>query len=202
MAKQFRMKHLGDHITMPIDARGNVIYTAEEVDRINRECNRIRLNGNEMENMIGLIAAGNLFRQCAKELEKIAEHSGTKTLLKRVCTSIKTAAVRMNNHVEARQLGAIIAQTDHAKITVSADYVPAMVNVKLDDLLGLCNAAMGQCSWSCTCTRDESKECYLRKVFDTVPGVKDQAKENARRDATRCPYRGMEMELDGLEDVG
>lgn len=200
MAKQFRMKHLGDHITMPIDARGNVIYTAEEVDRINRECNRIRLNGTEMEHMIGLIAAGNLFRQCAKELEKIADHAGTKTLLKRVCTSIKTAAVRMNNHVEARQLGAIIAQTDHAKITVSADYVPAMVNVKLDDLLGLCNAAMEQCSWSCTCTRDESKECYLRKVFDTVPGVKDQAKENARRDATRCPYRGMEMEAD-LDDA-
>lgn len=200
MAKQFRMKHLGDHITMPIDARGNVIYTAEEVDRINRECNRIRLNGNEMENMIGLIAAGNLFRQCAKELEKIADHAGTKTLLKRVCTSIKTAAVRMNNHVEARQLGAIIAQTDRAKITVSAEYTPAMVNIKLDDLLGLCNAAMEQCNWSCTCTRDESRECYLRKVLETVPGVKEQGKENARRDATRCPYRGMEMEVD-LDDA-
>ena len=201
MAKQFRMKHLGDHITMPIDARGNVIYTEKEVEQINRERNAVRLSGVEMEQMIGLIASGNLFRQCAKELEKLADNAGTKTLLKRVSTSIKTAAVRMANTVEARQLGAIIAQTDRAKITVSAEYTPAMVNIKLDDLLGLCNAAMEQCNWSCTCTRDESRECYLRKVLETVPGVKEQGKENARKDATSCPYRGMEMVIEGLEDV-
>ena len=196
MAKQFRMKHMGDHITMPIDARGNVVYTAEEVEKINREFNRIRLNGNEMEQMIGLISAGNLFRQCAKELEKVAEHASARRLLRQVCTTIKTVAVRMNNHVEARQLGAIIAQTDRAKITVSAEYTPAMVNIKLDDLLTLCNAAMEQCSWSCTCTRDESKDCFLRKVLEIVPGVKETGKENARKDATRCPYRGLEMEVD------
>lgn len=196
MSKQFRMKHMGDHITVPIDARGNVVYTAEEVEKINRECNRIRLNGNEMEQMIGLIAAGNLFRQLAKELEKVAEHAGGKTMLRRVCTSIKTIAVKMNNHVEARQLGAIIAQTDRAKITVSADYTPAMVNIKLDDLLTLCNAAMEQCAWSCSCTRDQSKDCYLRKVLETVPGVKETGKEYSRKDATRCPYRGMEMEVE------
>lgn len=196
MAKQFRMKHMGDHITMPIDARGNVVYTAEEVERINREFNRIRLNGNEMEQMIGLISAGNLFRQCAKELEKVAEHAGARRLLRQVRSTIKTVAVRMNNHVEARQLGAIIAQTDRAKLTVSAEYTPAMVNIKLDDLLTLCNAAMEQCSWSCTCTRDESKECFLRKVLEIVPGVKETGKENARKDATKCPYRGLEMEVE------
>ena len=196
MAKQFRMKHMGDHITMPIDARGNVVYTAEEVEKINREFNRIRLNGNEMEQMIGLISAGNLFRQCAKELEKVAEHAGARRLLRQVRSTIKTVAVRMNNHVEARQLGAIIAQTDRAKLTVSAEYTPAMVNIKLDDLLTLCNAAMEQCSWSCTCTRDESKDCFLRKVLEIVPGVKETGKENARKDATRCPYRGLEMEVE------
>ncbi len=196
MAKQFRMKHMGDHITMPIDARGNVVYTAEEVERINREFNRIRLNGNEMEQMIGLISAGNLFRQCAKELEKVAEHAGARRLLRQVRSTIKTVAVRMNNHVEARQLGAIIAQTDRAKLTVSAEYTPAMVNIKLDDLLTLCNAAMEQCSWSCTCTRDESKDCFLRKVLEIVPGVKETGKDIARKDATRCPYRGMEMEVE------
>ena len=196
MAKQFRMKHMGDHITMPIDARGNVVYTDEEVERINREFNRIRLNGNEMEQMIGLISAGNLFRQCAKELEKVAEHAGARRLLRQVRSTIKTVVVRMSNHVEARQLGAIIAQTDRAKITVSAEYTPAMVNIKLDDLLTLCNAAMEQCSWSCTCTRDESKDCFLRKVLEIVPGVKETGKENARKDATRCPYRGMEMEVE------
>lgn len=200
MAKTFRMKHMGDHITMPIDARGNVVYSEKEIDRINQAFNRIRISGNEMEQMIGLISAGNLFRQCAKELEGLAEHAGAMTLLKRVSTSIKTAAVRMANCVEARQMGAIISQTDNAKLTVSAEYVPAMVNIKLDDLLGLCNVAMEQCAWSCTCTRDESKDCYLRKVLETIPGVKDQAKENARKDATRCPYKGMEMEV-GLDDA-
>ena len=146
--------------------------------------------------MIGLISAGNLFRQCAKELEKVAEHAGARRLLRQVRSTIKTVAVRMNNHVEARQLGAIIAQTDRAKLTVSAEYTPAMVNIKLDDLLTLCNAAMEQCSWSCTCTRDESKDCFLRKVLEIVPGVKETGKENARKDATRCPYRGLEMEVE------
>ena len=80
MAKQFRMKHLGDRITMPIDARGNVIYTEKEVEQINRERNAVRLSGVEMEQMIGLIASGNLFRQCAKELEKGVPTATTATL--------------------------------------------------------------------------------------------------------------------------
>jgi hypothetical protein len=37
----------------------------------------------------------------------------------------------------------------------------------------------------------------LRKALDLVPGVKEQGKEYARKDATRCPYRGMEMEVEG-----
>lgn len=202
MAKQFRMKHMGDHITMPIDARGNVVYSEKEVDRINQAFNRIRISGNEMEQMIGLISAGNMFRQCAKDLESLAEYAGARTLLKRVSTSIKTAAVRMANCVEARQMGAIISQTDNARLTISAEYVPAMVNICLDDLLHICNRAMEQCDFCCTCTREQSKDCDLRRAFDLVPGAKQAAKDNARRNPDKCPYRGMEMDIceDGAYD--
>ena len=196
MAKQFRIQNLAGAINCPVDARGNVIYTAEEVERINKEFNRRRCNGNEMEQMIGLVSAGNLFRQCAKELESHAEHSGDVALLRRVCSMVKTLAVRLANHVEARQLGAIMAQTHGARITVAATPHPAMVNIDLEALLHICNRAMEQCDFCCVCTREQSKDCQLRKALELVPGVKEQGKEYARKDSTRCPYRGMEMEVD------
>lgn len=197
MAKQFRIKNTMGHFNMPIDGKGNVLYTAEEVNAINAQYDRKRMSGNEVEQMIGFIAAGNLLRQCAVELADFAKETGNLTLLKRVSTNLKTIAVRLATKIEVRQMGAIMNQTDRAKLTVSAEYTPAMVNVKLDDLLTLCNQAMEQCGWSCTCTRDQSKDCPLRKVLETVPGVKEAGKEIARKDATRCPYRGMEMEVDG-----
>ena len=194
MAKQFRIKNTMGHYNMPIDGKGNILYTAEEVDAINAQYDRKRMNGNEMEQMIGFIVAGNLLRQCAVELADFAKETGNLTLLKRVSTNLKTIAVRLATKIEVRQMGAIMNQTDRAKLAVSAEYTPAMVNVKLDDLLTLCNQAMEQCNWSCTCTRDQSKDCMLRKVLETVPGVKEAGKEIARKDATRCPYKGLEME--------
>lgn len=195
MAKQFRIKNTMGHYNMPIDGKGNILYTAEEVEAINQQYGRQRMSGNEMEQMIGFVAAGNLLRQCAVELADFAKETGNLTMLKRVSTNIKTIAVRLASKIEVRQMGAIMNQTDKAKITVSAEYVPAMVNIKLDDLLVLCNQSMEQCAWSCTCTRDQSKDCYLRKVLETVPGVKEAGKEIARKDATKCPYKGLEMEV-------
>lgn len=60
----------------------------------------------------------------------------------------------------------------------------------------ICNRAMEQCDLCCTCTRDQSKDCLLRRAFDQVPGCKENAKKYARKDATSCPYRGMEMEVE------
>lgn len=48
----------------------------------------------------------------------------------------------------------------------------------------------------CPCTRDESKACRLRAALDLVPGCKQAAKEIARRHADRCPYNGIQMEVD------
>lgn len=196
MSKTFRIKRLSSQVTGPIDTRGNAVYTGEEIDAINKAYNRRRISGSEMDSMIGLISAGNLFRQCAVQLEDHAIHTGNRALLRRVCTSIKTIAVRMANQVEARQLGAVLAQTDDAKVTVSAAPHESMVNIRLTDLLHICNRAMEQCDLCCTCTRDQSKECELRHALDLVPCVKQAAKEIARKDAHRCPYRGMEMEVE------
>lgn len=196
MAKQFRIRNTMGHYQRLADARGNLVYTEEEVELINRENDRIRISGNEMEQMIGFVAAGNLLRQCAAELADFAKETGNLTMLKRVSTNLKTIAVRLANRIEARQLGSIMGSTDKAKLTISAEYVPAYVNIKLDDLLILCNQAMEQCNWQCTCTRDQSKDCMLRKVLETVPGVKEAGKEIARKDATKCPYKGLEMEVD------
>lgn len=197
MARQFRIKNTIGHFNAPYDGKGNILYTAEEVDAINREGNRLRISGNEMEQMIGFVAASNLLRQCAVQLSDFAAETDNLAFLKRISTQLKTAAVRLATRIEVRQMGAIMNQTDRAKLTVSAEYTPAMVNIKLDDLLVLCNQAMDTCGWNCICTRDQSKDCPLRKVLETVPGVKEAGKEIARKDATKCPYRGLEMEVEG-----
>ena len=132
MAKQFRIKNTMGHFNMPIDAKGNILYTAEEVDTINAQYNRLRISGNEMEQMIGFVAASNLLRQCAVQLSDFAKETGDLAFLKRISTQLKTAAVRLATRIEVRQMGAIISQTDHAKLTISAEYVPAMVNTDID----------------------------------------------------------------------
>lgn len=198
MAKNFRI-NLGTAGTipgMPYDAKGNVIYTPEQVDEINREQNRRRISGREMECMTSLITAGNLIIQTAPVLMDHAHHIGKRTNLKRLVTQMRRLFQDLNMAVEVRQMGAICGQMENAHITVSADYVPGWVNIRLDDLLHICNRAMEQCDMCCTCTREQSKDCVLRRALELVPGVKDQGKEYARKDATRCPYRGMEMEVE------
>lgn len=199
MAKNFRIQDQGAGTDphRPMDARGNAVYTAEEVERINREGNRVRISGEEQEGMIGLLAASKLINLCGPIVLEHAKFVGKHSNLKRLNTQFRKLLIALSNRIDTRQMGAIANQMTDVNITVSASYVPAMVNIKLDDLIHICNRAMEYCDFCCTCTRDQSKDCALRKALDLVPGVKEQGKEYARKDATRCPYRGMEMEVDG-----
>ncbi len=183
------------------DTKGNSIYTPEQVDQINREGNRRHASGAEIEAMIGIVAAGNVMIHCAPTLYDHARHCGKLPQLKRIITTLRRLVTNLNMHVEVRQMGSICSQLENCHLCVSADRIPAMVNIRLEDLLHICNRAMEQCDMICTCTREESKACQLRRALELVPGIKEQGKQYARTDATRCPYRGMEMEIDGLEDV-
>lgn len=202
MAKNFRLSlgAAGPVPGMPMDAKGNVIYTPEQVEQIDREQKRRKISGHEMECLEAMIVAGNLMLQVAPSLYEHAADCGKRTQLKRLITQMRRLITALNMHVSVRQMGAICGQVENCHITVSADYVPGWVNIKLDDLIHICNRAMEYCDFCCTCTREQSKDCKLRKALELVPGVKEQGKENARRDATRCPYRGMEMEVD-LDDA-
>ena len=196
MAKNFRISlgAAGPVVGMPMDAKGNVIYTPEQVDEINREQNRRRLNGAELEAMTALITAGNIIIQTAPVLFDQAEHIGKKRQLKGTVTQFRRLMTKLNMAVEVRQMGAICGQLENAKICVSAEPVARYVNIRHDTLMHICNRAMEFCDMCCTCTREESKECELRRALELVPGVKEAGKDIARKDATRCPYRGMEME--------
>lgn len=50
MAKNFRISlgAAGPAAGLPYDAKGNVVYTPDQVERINTEQNRRRVNGAEM----------------------------------------------------------------------------------------------------------------------------------------------------------
>lgn len=198
MAKNFRIQDQGAGTDphRPMDARGNAVYTAEEVERINREGNRVRISGEEQEGMIGLLAASKLINLCGPIVLEHAKFVGKHSTLKRLNTQFRKLLIALSNRIDTRQMGAIANQMTDVNITVSASYVPAMVNIKLDDLIHICNRAMEMCDMCCSCTRDQSKDCVLRQAFDLVPGAKQAAKDVARKDATRCPYMGMEMEVE------
>lgn len=204
MAKNFRIRDTGGRTdpNRPVDLNGNAVYTPEEVDRINDAGGRQRISGEEQVAMIGMLAASKLMNICGPILLEHAKYVGKQATLKRLNTQFQRLMLALSQKIETRQMGAIANQMTDVNITVSANYVPAMVNIKLDELTHICNRAMEMCDMMCTCTRDESKHCVLRQALELVPGVKQQGKEYARKDATRCPYRGMEMEVDGLEDVG
>ena len=198
MAKNFRISPGagGPSPGMPIDLKGNHVYTAEQVALIDQEGNRRHITGAEMEAMMGMVTGGNLMLNCAPALYEHAKHCGKLTQLKRLITTMRRLMTHLNMHVSVRQMGEICSQMENAHITVSADYVPAYVNIRLDDLLHICNRATEYCDMLCTCTREQSKDCALRRALELVPGVKEQGKQYARKDATRCPYRGMEIEVD------
>lgn len=198
MAKNFRISlgAAGPAAGLPYDAKGNVIYTAEQVARINQEQHRRRLSGAEMEAMTAAITAGNILIQTAPVLHDQAAHIGKHSQLKRLVTQLRRLLTKLNMAVEVRQMGAICGQLEKMKICVSAEPVARYVNIRHDTLMHICNRALEFCDMCCTCTREESKQCELRRALELVPGVKEAGKEIARKDATRCPYRGMEMEAD------
>ena len=198
MAKNFRISlgAAGPVTGLPYDAKGNVVYTPDQVERINTEQNRRRVNGAEMEAMMALITAGNILIQSAPVLLDHADHIGKRSQLKRLVTQYRKLMTKLNMAVEVRQMGAICGQLENARICVSAEPVARYVNIRHDTLMHICNRAMEMCDMCCTCTREESKQCELRRALELVPGVKEHGKEIARKDATRCPYRGMEMEGD------
>lgn len=199
MAKNFRinMGAAGPVVGMPLDTKGNVIYTPEQVELINKEQNRRRITGHEMECMQALITAGNLVINVYSDLLEHAAHIGKRANLKRLVTQMRRLFTALNMAVDVRQMGAIVGQIQNMHITVSSDYVSGWVNIRLDDLIHICNRAMESCDMCCQCTREQSKECELRKALELVPGVKEAGKDIARKDATKCPYRGLEMEVDG-----
>lgn len=197
MAKNMRIRcGTAGGINRPIDARGNMVYTADEVAEINRIDNRRRASGAELEAMMGAIAAGNILIAVAPMLYDHASHVGKVPQLKRLVTTFRRLMVTLNMHLDITQMNTIVGNMADAHLTVSSNPVQPYVNIRLEDLLHICNRAMEQCDLCCTCTREQSKDCSLRHAFDQVPGCKQAAKEQARKDAGSCPYRGMEMEVD------
>ena len=196
MAKSFRIRESGSHIpNMPSDTKGNMIFTPEQVEAIDREENRIRISGSEQEAMMAMIAAGNLFTQAVPMLEALAKHAGVLPRLRQSLTIMRKSIIAMNMHIATRQMGAIASQMADSTITISANASAAHVNIPLEDLLHICNRATENCGLMCPATRDESKACRLRHALDLVPGCKEASKEIARRYSDRCPYRDVQMDI-------
>ena len=149
--------------------------------------------------MMAMIAAGNLVTQAVPTLEGLARHAGVLPRLRQSLTNLRKSIIAMNMHIATRQMGAIANQMADSTLTISANAVPARVNIPLEDLLHICNRATETCSFSCMVTRDESKACRLRHALDLVPGCKEASKEIARRYSDRCPYRDVQMEIDEEE---
>ena len=197
MAKTFRLYgNPGGDMYRKMDTRGNLIYSDAEVAAINEEQGRVRISGAESEMMIGLLAATNMIQMALPVLENHALYSGVRKWLRMARSLLHKVCVAMSMKIEARQMASMCNQLRDHTISVSAMPIPGMVNISCDDLMILCNRAMETCEMVCNCTREESKHCRLRAALDCVPGAKEQAKERSRADASQCPYKGIEMEVE------
>lgn len=197
MAKNFRIRgNPGNDLKRSMDGRGRLIYTEEEIRAINEAQGRHRISGEEAEGMMALIAATNILTPCVDTLADHARRSACLKWLRMGKTLIRKAVVMMNGKLDVRQMNAIASQMIDATISVSANPLPPMINIALEDMLHICNRALETCEMVCSCTREESKHCRLRAALDCVPGAKEQAKERARADASKCPYKGIEMEVE------
>jgi hypothetical protein len=101
----------------------------------------------------------------------------------------------MMRKVSIGQVRTLNANTNQVTVTVSSARVPGCINIDADDLTHIANRALEACSMYCSCTRDESKHCRLRKALENVPSA---SVEGMGTDPTRCPYAGVQMEVDEL----
>lgn len=169
------------------------MYDEKKLKEINEEQGRIRINSHQVEALIAMSVGRQLIEDAYAELGDLAEYAGAAQRVKQVIPMSRNAVQLMTSKVDAEQMITILNNTRQVQIVLSADPVDGKINISYRNMAIVVSAALDTCQLSCTCNREESKRCVLRRAYDNVPGMKLAAKNNSK-DPERCPYVGLEIE--------
>ena len=108
---------------------------------------------------------------------------------------MKTYTLRMPNGEQYVMTDDIIREMNESvhnnlaevRLTISAMPVPMCTNIRAEDLSEITKAATANCAATCMKTREESKRCPLRHALETIPGMKEAARNQAFG-LSGCPY--------------
>lgn len=179
-----------------VPGRSVTRYSEEQLRRKNEAEGRIRLSGGPLDGLIMFAVASNILETYIDDVVMIAAEAQVLGKIRAVRTMLRNAVKQITSKVDSKQVLTLVNNLQRNTVTISSLPVPAAVNVPMEDMLHICNRALETCEMVCNCTREESKHCRLRAALDCVPGAKSQAKERARADASQCPYKGIEMEVE------
>lgn len=171
------------------------VYDEKELARLDEEQGRRRLNSGQVEALIALSAGRQLMQDGYESLRDHAKYSGAARRLNMAIPMAYNAIKKMTEKVCGEQIITISNNTRGISITLSADPMDGQINISYRSMAQIVSAALDTCELSCTCSREESKRCQLRRAYDCVPGMKLAAKQHSS-DPQRCPYAGLEIEVE------
>lgn len=170
-----------------ISAKDLVTMSRREVQEMEtRMPPRQRLTGSELDALIRINAASCLLDTAIPDLEGLIARTGTR-MLKPVSAHVVKLCQQLAMGVPLTQIKSAEANTANSFVICSADQVPQYTNIRHEYLKEIVRQASKQCDLECTKSREQSKQCPLRKAFESIPGMKEAARINAN-DAEHCPY--------------
>lgn len=160
-------------------------------ERMIREMNemqgRRRVTGDEMDGVIMMQAGVNAITAGSGNCARFLTELNLNRRIKPCMAQVQNVVQCMFDHVEARQFISIHNNLAETRLTISSLPVPMYTNIRTEDLSEITKAATANCAATCMKTRDESKYCPLRRALETIPGMKEAARDQAFG-LNGCPY--------------
>lgn len=156
---------------------------------------RVRLNGEGLEAMIVFLSMRLLLRKATESLKPFLAKTKAARMIWAVLGLLDKLADDMLNHVSVAQLKTIYANTNEIVVSLSCGKMNSYANISYEHMHALASKALESCELLCTRTREESKDCPMRKAMDHVPGI---CHRKLTKDPTQCPYAGAAFDV---EDV-
>ena len=197
---------MGKTVKIALRGGGYQVCDMRDVERLNREEGRKRLNGEQLDSMIGLVVAKRLGNKCSEDLEKFLKFADAWKEYRAGVRFMKTAISKALGKVNVEQVSQMEVNTAGAVMTLSADrtMLPKQyVGIEMNQLLAIADQALHHCSITCSCDALQSRDCMLRKAFDAVPGLKDEGGGGWDLNDNACPYQMLDalQKMDKIKDL-
>lgn len=178
--------------------------TREEAERTNRAEGRKRLNGTQLDNVIGLIVAKRLGDRCSAELESIMKECGSWKDYRAGVRFMQSAIHKTTPKINIEQVAQMANNTANCVTTLSTDKTmlpKTYVGMELRDIVAIADQALNYCAITCQCDALQSRDCLLRKAFDNIPGLKDNDQGGWHLNDNECPYKMQSASTSTLDDI-